>query len=159
MSGGARFHTFPLLCAVYFVCFSDGRSTLRPQPSLALPPIPCGDAPCPGQAASLPLCWLLSEVGARLAAARAAWGRENNKGKQRIPLQKAGEEGRWPVSVGPRRQRAGDNGSSVEHKHLPLSLSTHRPDESHAGAELSISGVRTGEEWLEVKNRAHSTLG
>lgn len=37
------------------------------------------------------------------------------------------------------RQRAGNNGSSVEHKHSPLSLPTHRPEEPRA--ELCSSGV------------------
>lgn len=107
----AHFHSFLLLCLFYFACFYHGKSTLCLLPSLALPPAPCHGAPCPGQAASLPLCWLLLEVGACLVSARAAWGRENNKGKQRIPLQKAGEEGRWPVSVGQEDKEPGTMGA------------------------------------------------
>lgn len=98
MSSGLAFVLF--LCCVYFLCFYHGRSSFCLLPSLVLLHVLCCGVPRPRQAVSLPLCWLLLEVGALLAAVQAAWGRENNKGKQRIPLQKAVEESRWPVSVG-----------------------------------------------------------
>lgn len=151
MSGGLTFTLF--LCCVCFIFFAFITVCLLPSPALLL--TSCCSAPIPGK---LRPCLFVGSFQRSLLA-WAAWGRENNKGKQRIPLQKAGEEGRWPVSVRAGGQRAGNNGSSVEHKHSSLSLSAHRSDELHAGAELCMAVVRPGEEWLEMGARGTASWG
>lgn len=151
MSCGFTFTLF--LCCVCFIFFAFITVCLLPSPALLL--TSCCSAPIPGK---LRPCLFVGSFQRSLLA-WAAWGKENNKGKQRIPLQKAGEEGRWPVSVRAGGQRAGNNGSLVEHKHSSLSLSAHRSDELHAGAELCMAVVRPGEEWLEMGARGTASWG
>lgn len=144
MSGGLTFTLF--LCCICFILFAfiTGDPLFAYYPALLFPPAPRRGAPCPGQAASLPLCWLLPEVGSRLDVARAAWGRGNNKGKQRIPLQKAGEEGRWPVSVGREDKEPGTMGApwstNARPSHYPPIAQTRHAQGLHSASPESEQG-------------------
>lgn len=150
----AHFHTFPLLYLFYSVCFYHGRSTLCLLPSLALPPSPTPWCSL-SRAGCVPPALLAPSRGGippRRGAGSLGQGEQQREAKNPSSKGRGGRQVASERRAG--RQRAGNNGSSVEHQRSPLSLSAHRPDASRAGAALCIPRVRTGEEWLGVQNWA-----
>lgn len=115
------------LCYFYFVWFYQGACQLvLQQHRLWEPPThttlllrPCGRLPA---SLSADFRGLSPPLRGQLGTGRTTKGAEN-------PSSKGCEGGRWPGSIGQEHKEPENNGSSLEHERLPLSLSTHSPDE------------------------------